>query len=382
MTTTQELDDLVEGARRLLAGFEAAQVTGLQAAAFVRRFVQLAQLAEAGKTLAASRAASQGVFRTTGHGSAAEWLAAESGGSLAEARSSLELAQLAEERPATSGALRSGRLSLPKAKALIGAIRENPDQEDALLAAAEQGTLRQVRQAGAAARAAVRTPEDDRRRAQRHHARRRCRTWVDPHDGMVCLEARLAPVPGARMAAALRRAADRRSGGSHEQYEAHQADALVELLTTGGGTSEGAKVGVTLRVDLATLRRGEGEPCDIPGVGPVPLATAREVLGEALTHLVITEGSDVRTVVNVTRHVPRLLRVALEERDQACVVPGCDRTEHLEIDHWQRDFADGGPTSYDNLARLCSQHHRMKSIGRFTLVGGPGRWRFVRRRGS
>jgi hypothetical protein len=64
---------------------------------------------------------------------------------------------------------------------------------------------------------------------------------------------------------------------------------------------------VHLRVDLAALRRGsieDGECCEIPGVGPVPIETARSVLGDAIVQLVITKGKDIATVCNLGRSVP------------------------------------------------------------------------------
>ena len=51
-----------------------------------------------------------------------------------------------------------------------------------------------------------------------------------------------------------------------------------------------------LRVDAQALRRGhvQGEElCEIAGVGPVPVSVAKEVLGDAIVKLVITNGVDV-----------------------------------------------------------------------------------------
>jgi hypothetical protein len=59
------------------------------------------------------------------------------------------------------------------------------------------------------------------------------------------------------------------------------------------------------------------------------------------------------------------------------VVPGCDVAHGLEIDHWQVDFADGGKTSLENLARVCKRHHLLKTHQGFRLEGGPGRWQWV-----
>jgi len=52
-------------------------------------------------------------------------------------------------------------------------------------------------------------------------------------------------------------------------------------------------------------------------------------------------------------------------------------SDPLEIDH-RTDFAKGGPTSLDNLARLCPFHHDLKTHKHWKLEGGPGNWRFER----
>lgn len=69
-----------------------------------------------------------------------------------------------------------------------------------------------------------------------------------------------------------------------------------------------------------------------------------------------------------------MLRVALETRDRTCVVPGCDTTTGLEIDH-TLPLETGGLTSYDNLARLCHHHHHhLKHQQGWQLTGGPDHW--------
>ena len=135
-----------------------------------------------------------------------------------------------------------------------------------------------------------------------------------------------------------------------------------------------------MRADLSALRRGHlraGEVCEIEGVGPISLDEAVDTMGRALCHLVITDGVDVTTICRLGRNIPTSMALALLERDRTCVVPGCDRTRGLEFDHWQVDFAQGGETSMDNLARLCHHHHQLKTHQGYRLVGGPGHWQFL-----
>ena len=249
------------------------------------------------------------------------------------------------------------------------------------------------------------------------HRSRSCRTWTD-NDGAFRLDALLTPDAGATLLASLTKESDRifqqaRKAGLEEPPTAYAADALVALVTgQPGHVSDRSRGGrpdaesgappvvdarsdrddrpgqngrhtpsatVHLRVDLDALRRGsvnDGDVCEIPGVGPVPIESARALMGDAITDLVITNGVDVTTVCHLGRSIPRPLRTALMERDRTCVVPGCDVRRGLEIDHWQISFVDGGPATLENLARLCGHHHYLRTHQGFELHGGPGRWRW------
>jgi hypothetical protein len=120
-------------------------------------------------------------------------------------------------------------------------------------------------------------------------------------------------------------------------------------------------------------RAGAGAVCEIPGVGPIPAATARALAEDAILAALITEATDVRAVSHVGRVMPARLRTAVVARDETCVVPGCDVRHGLQIDHVV-PIAERGPTRLDNLARLCSWHHYLKTHHRWRLSGGPGSW--------
>ena len=118
-----------------------------------------------------------------------------------------------------------------------------------------------------------------------------------------------------------------------------------------------------MRVDHAALVRGHvegGELCEIPGIGPVPVEVARRLAVDAVLNVLVTDGVDVTAVAHAGRTIPAALRRALVERDPECVVPGCAARDGLEIDHIL-PFADGGPASMANLARLCHWHHYLKT---------------------
>ena len=164
------------------------------------------------------------------------------------------------------------------------------------------------------------------------------------------------------------------SGGSGDEADGDQDS------TECPSTAFPPPASVHLRVDLAALRRGhleDAECCEIPGVGPVPIETARELLGDAIVALVITKGSDIASVTHLGRTVRAPLRRALIERDQTCVIPGCDVREGLQIDHRIIPVVENGETALWNLARLCRHHHYLRHHQGFRLEGGPGDWQWL-----
>ncbi len=78
------------------------------------------------------------------------------------------------------------------------------------------------------------------------------------------------------------------------------------------------------------------------------------------------------------RTFPAHLRKALNVRDGGCVFPHCDRppgwTEAHHIVHW----AQGGVTSLQNSALLCSKHHhKVHAEGHTVEIGPDGRGRVL-----
>jgi len=135
---------------------------------------------------------------------------------------------------------------------------------------------------------------------------------------------------------------------------------------------------VHVRVDHEALVRGHlepGEVCEIPGIGPIPVEVARRLAADSILSVLVTDGVDVTAVSRSDRTIPAAVRRALIERDQVCVVPGCEVRDALENDH-VHEFGRGGPTALDNLARLCHWHHYLKTHQRYRLerVGDGWTW--------
>ena len=163
----------------------------------------------------------------------------------------------------------------------------------------------------------------------------------------------------------MRRKFRERKSGEHEPHEAYAADALADFALNGDGQKRRTNYRVHIVVDHDALKRGDvldGERCEIPGVGPVNVEWARELLGEAFLTAVIAKGKDIKTVSHIGRHIPAEIRTAFVVNGLECDIVMCNKRGYLEIDH-AHDFAKRGPTNWENLGPKCPNHHWLKSHG-------------------
>jgi hypothetical protein len=137
---------------------------------------------------------------------------------------------------------------------------------------------------------------------------------------------------------------------------------------------------VHVMVDYEALMRGytlAGEKCEVPGLGPIPVALARRMAEDCILKVLLSKGVEITAVAHAGRSIPAHIRTALECRDATCVVPWCTVRRGLQIDH-RAPWSATQDTSLDNLARLCRWHHYQKSHLGYTYRGGPGAWEWVR----
>ena len=162
--------------------------------------------------------------------------------------------------------------------------------------------------------------------------------------------------------------------------EQRLADALAQLAAHGpGGQHAKTRRGPRPVVRIVVDHNGDAT---VDGA-PVPPETVADVLAD--------DDTRVQTVTRQRRrrhrhHLaspatsPKPSATPSKRRDPTCVVPGCGSRLGLQIDH-VHDFAHNGPTSLDNLCRLCRHHHRLKTIGRYTISRNPdGTWNYRPRR--
>ena len=361
----------------------------------------------------------------SGFVSCAHWLNWRTGLALGAAREKVRVARALGGLPLLSDAMRRGRISYSKVRALTRVA--TPDNERRLLDFALCAPASYVeRLARAWCRVDRQAEADDERR---RHERRQVSTFVDD-DGMVVIRGRLSPEVGAVVRRALEAASDhlRSEAPADDAAETtvgqRQADALGLLAESAlaadldRGTA-GDRYQVVLHVEAETLRADEdadglrvsaetspgghaaledadglrvsaetspGDGRDRTDAPDVPAETrpaghaaledadGLRVSAETARRMACDAGAVVMRhapdgalldVGRKTRTIPPALGRALRARDRGCRFPGCHarRCDAHHVRHW----ADGGATRLDNLVLLCRRHHRAVHEEGFTV---------------
>jgi hypothetical protein len=150
-------------------------------------------------------------------------------------------------------------------------------------------------------------------------------------------------------------------------WDALVATAQHSLDTDHPPATHGARPRLLITLDHDTLKAGLVDAGLIKADGattadgqPLTPATVRRLACDAdLVPVVLGTHSEVLDVGRTRRLVTPALWTALIARDRHCTFPACTRPPVMchahHIEHW----ADGGPTTLDNLAMLCGHHHRV-----------------------
>ncbi|WP_415856325.1 DUF222 domain-containing protein [Sinomonas sp. G460-2] len=149
----------------------------------------------------------------------------------------------------------------------------------------------------------------------------------------------------------------------------------IEAVTTGDalpspGPRGGVRTELIVTVPARTLSGDSDSPGEIVGYGAIDASAARILASEAATwtRLFVDPEDGVPLALGRRRYTPTLaMRRFLGARDRTCRFPGCDKpAAAAEADH-TREWAEGGTTEADNLALLCAQHHRLKTVGHWDV---------------
>ncbi|GAA1599486.1 hypothetical protein GCM10009789_61960 [Kribbella sancticallisti] len=148
-----------------------------------------------------------------------------------------------------------------------------------------------------------------------------------------------------------------------------QADALVTILDTATTASTGPGVPhLTVTIDFTDLKAATSQAVGelVHGDNLSAAAVRRLACDAAVLPIVLGSKSQPLDVGTEQRFVTGAMRKALNKRDKGCIIcqappPQC-HAHH--IIHW----ADGGPTSIDNLALFCGSHHTAIHHGHYTVT--------------
>lgn len=355
--------------REALSGFDAATFSGSDCARIADELSGTEKACAGVRLLAAARAVECNAHEERGFHDGADWLATQAGITPGEAKRNLKTAGKLGDK--TREALQSGRLSLDQAEEITNTATEVPGSEDEMVELAQRSNLARLREEGRERRVEA---IDRSRLHERQRQARSFRHWRNEL-GMICFRGALPPELGVpfvnrleRETFRLRKAA-KQAEGAVEPWEAHAADAFVDMVSRSpdAGKPRAGQTDLVIVCDLRAWRRGHthpGEPCHILDGGPIPTDLAKELSKDAFLSVALHDGVDVGTVTRFGRHIPAHLRAALDIGEppdftgMRCA--DCGKRHRLEIDHVD-PVANGGPTHIDNLAPRCWADHKAKT---------------------
>ena len=312
--------------------------------------------------------------------SCAHWLSWRIGLDLGTAREKVRVANALGQLPKIDEALRVGKLSYAKVRALTSVA--TAANEVKLLDLALAATGAQLERICRGYRGAMNqdrpcVPED-----------RSVRKRLLP-GGMVKLEIVLSADEADLVMRAVDCAREISAGTSTADTDSDESpawpsrpDGVVALAESylAGNRGDGAgadRYQVMVHVDQDPLAPDGVLAATLEDGTAVSAETFRRIACDC--GLVATAGDDPTsmTVGRRTRAIPPAIRRALQLRDHGCRFSGCTHTRFLH-GHHVRHWLYGGETSLANLLFLCPFHHRLIHEGGWTIDrDGDGNWLFV-----
>ena len=156
-----------------------------------------------------------------------------------------------------------------------------------------------------------------------------------------------------------------------EVAEPTWADALVAMAERSLGATGAPRARRDRHVVVVHLRADHEGAAAHLHLGPALPDALRRLLGcDGWVRAQFDAGPTPLGVGRARRIVAERTRLAVEERDGACGVSGCERSRWLQVHHvvhWE----DGGATDTANLVALCGYHHRLHHRGGAAGPTGP-----------
>jgi hypothetical protein len=191
-------------------------------------------------------------------------------------------------------------------------------------------------------------------------------------DGSVVFRGHIDPEAGAKLAALISPLAKPKSGTDPRTTAERQGDAfaeIVELASTSDDLPDegGERPHLALTMSLKEFQELKGV-AEMEGAGPLNAASARRIACDSkVMRAVIGANSEILDIGRLYRTIPNQIRRALILRDKGCAFPGCGQRPRQCHAHHVIHWADGGPTSLNNLVLLCGEHHRLMHHGPWTV---------------
>ena len=183
-------------------------------------------------------------------------------------------------------------------------------------------------------------------------------------DGSVVFRGKIDQEAGAKLAALMSPLAKPTSAKDARTTEERQGDAFVEIIELASSSEKlpeegGERPHLALTMSLKDFQEQRGT-ADVEGMGPLAASAVRRIACDAkVLRLVLGAKSEPLDIGRATRTIPNQIRRALIVRDKGCAFPGCQRRPRQCHAHHVVHWAEGGPTSLDNLVLLCGHHHRL-----------------------
>ncbi|MFV0405397.1 MAG: DUF222 domain-containing protein [Propioniciclava sp.] len=246
---------------------------------------------------------------------------------------------------------------------------------------------------GADEREAIRL-EQEHRRAQRS----RYLTLTPDHHGAILIRGSL-PVADAEPfrrlinahAAQTQRGLDRIDPHRDPLTPAmHRADGLLAMITAHQQTTlapshGGDRPRIVITLDHQRLQQAAHNAGILTGSilatgEPLDAGTLRRMLCDAdILPVIMNTNSEVLDIGRSQRLVTPTIRAGLDQRDQGCAFPGCDKPPEACHAHHITPWWAGGTTTITNLVLVCPHHHGIIEPGHDPTAD---RWRIRLRHGT
>ncbi|MEG1443279.1 hypothetical protein [Glutamicibacter sp.] len=106
----------------------------------------------------------------------------------------------------------------------------------------------------------------------------------------------------------------------------------------------------------------------------IPPGELRQLLARAnIIPMVLGGNSQVLDMGRKMRYHKGRIREAIMARDRGCIVPDCTAPpDHVETDHYQKPWSEGGETSVWSGAGMCTSDHHKRHAGQLEVVDVDG----------